>query len=280
MQEVTVAVVSMCSKADLAGNLKKAKGWVEKAIAHGANWILLPEIFHYIGDYSQYFAMAEAEDICNQFAKIAKDSQVTIVLGSLGERASQEGGKDGIKQVYNTTFVINKRGQVQAKYRKTHLFNLFSEKGEPLFCESDAFLPGDKKVTTELDGFTVGLSICYDLRFSGLYQSLNRGKPMDVIFVPSAFTQKTGEAHWELLLRARAVEYQCYVVAANQTGRHDTGKESFGHSMIVDPWGEVLANTGEEEGVAMACLSKKRIQEVRSRLPALANRRPELYERG
>ncbi|RZA14630.1 MAG: carbon-nitrogen hydrolase family protein, partial [Proteobacteria bacterium] len=169
-------------------------------------------------------------------------------------------------------------GSVIAKYRKTHPFNLMDSEGKPLYCESDGFLSGDKLQTLEVDGYQVACSICYDLRFPGMYERLSRTKAVDVFLLPSAFTTQTGMDHWEVLIRARAIEQQAYVYASNQVGESAPGKSNYGHSMIVDPWGYVIANTGGTPGIAMAEISRERIDHIRTRLPALKNRRPEIYE--
>jgi len=164
-----------------------------------------------------------------------------------------------------------------AKYPKIHLSNLIGEDGTPRYTESAGYLAGDQPVAVTIDGWRLGLTICYDLRFPELFESLTKGGSPDVYAVPSAFTKMTGAAHWELLLRARAVERQCYIFAANQTGVHAPEKESFGHAMVVDPWGQVLASTGTEPGIATAVVEKQRIGEVRAKLPALANRRGAIF---
>ena len=184
----------------------------------------------------------------------------------------------GERRVFNTHYVFGREGDLLAKYRKTHLFNLNGDDGRPRYCESDAFIPGDKAADVfEVDGWKVGLAICYDLRFPDFFTALAARATPDVLAVPSAFTKGTGLAHWELLLRARAVERQAYVFAANQVGEHSPGKETYGHSVVVDPWGVVLADTGDRPGFAVAKLSRAALADVRGKLPALANRRPELY---
>ena len=179
--------------------------------------------------------------------------------------------------MYNTSYVFGRDGNLLAKYRKIHLFNLNDENGLPRYRESDGYIPGSRPVTFKVDGLKVGLSICYDLRFPQLFHLFGEQEPVDVIAVPSAFTLATGRAHWELLLRARAVENLAYIYAANQTGTHSPGKESYGHSLVVDPWGTVLCNTGDFPGIGFANISSGVIQEVRGRLPALSNRRPDIY---
>lgn len=284
---LTLASVCMNSTHEKSRNIEEACKWIERAAARGADWVLLPEVFAFVGSYEQIYS--EGEDLqgnlLQRLSELAKRLNICLFAGSFGERPSPGEMKDeeilsrqGHKRVFNSTFVFDRSGQQVARYRKTHLFNLFTEQGQPLYCESDGFLEGDQLVSFELEGFQVGMAICYDLRFPGFFERLAAKKALDVIILPSAFTLQTGMDHWELLIRARAVEQQSYVFAANQVGNHGGNKTSYGHSMIVDPWGYVLANTGGVSGLALAEVSRQRLKEVRERLPALANRRPDLYE--
>ena len=277
----TVAAITMTSTSDKPGNIAKAVDLVRRAAALGAEWIQLPEMFAYHGPYDQVYTMAEDEDgpLAQLLSGLAKDLGIVLIAGSSGERPEHiDLSRNGHRRVYNTCYVYGRDGSLLSKYRKTHLFNLNAADGKPSYCESDGYIPGDAPVSFTLDGWKLAHSICYDLRFPAFYDRLAAtGGDPDVILVPSAFTQGTGQAHWELLLRARAVERQAYIYAANQVGQHGPGKESFGHSMVIDPWGDVLANTGAHEGIALAQLSRDRLKEVRGRLPALANRRPSLY---
>ena len=284
---VKVASICMCSRDNKKENVEKAFSYLREASKEGADWALLPEIFAFNGSYEDYHEMAEEGEgskLMQDLCALSKELNMVIFAGTLGERSGDRDesikNHKGQRRVYNTLYVIGRDGAIIGKYRKTHLFNLYDEKGKPLYCESDGFLQGDSLARVDVDGFSVGLSICYDLRFSELYHKLQglEEKPMDVIMVPSAFTKKTGEAHWELLLRARAAEFQSFVVAANQVGVHGPNRETYGHSMVVDPWGEVLCNTLDEEGIAYGIVSKEKLFDVRSRLPVLKNRRPELYQ--
>jgi nitrilase len=276
----------MSSNNDKARNLEIAVDFVKEAAAKGADWVLLPELFTYHGDYSTTFDNAEEEGgpTYKNLSELAKSLKICLFAGSVGERPkagelSKEAALNskGQKRIYNTAYVFDRNGQKLAKYRKTHLFNLMDEDGKPLYCESDGYAPGADFCSFDLEGYHVGLAICYDIRFPGLFAKLSEKKPIDILVVPSAFTLKTGEAHWELLLRSRAVEQQSYVFAANQTGTHGIGKVSYGHSMIIDPWGEKIADTGADPGVVLAQTDPKWHQAVRGRLPAIKNRRNELY---
>ncbi len=286
MTAINLAAICMNSTNDKKRNIETALRYVRDAAKKGANWILLPEVFAYHGPYDKIYEMAESESgpLNESFSKLARELGVCIFAGTVGERPeegelnpSEVKNRDGHKRVFNTAYIFDRTGKRVGKYRKTHLFNLYDEKKQPLYCESDGFIPGKQLSTFELDGFKVGMAICYDIRFPGFFSNLVRESSIDILVVPSAFTFKTGQDHWELLLRARAIECQCYVFAANQTGTHSPGKISYGHSMIIDPWGEVLANTGNDEGIAMTTASHEKIAQIRSRLPALENRRPELY---
>lgn len=287
-EKVLLASVCMTSTADREHNLSQALEWVKQAAQRGADWVLLPEVFAYHGAYDDIYDMGEPEGgpLASRLAETARKLRICLFAGTFGEQpnSSEEAtahvkSRLGHRRVYNTSYVFDRDGCQIAKYRKTHLFNLKSPEGEPLYCESDGFLAGDKPVTIELEGFHVGLAICYDLRFPAYFERLAQTKALDMIVIPSAFTLETGMAHWELLLRARAVEQQCYVFASNQVGNHGRGRASYGHSMVVDPWGYVLANTGGTPGLALAEAGHSRIAEVRGRLPALSNKRPDLYER-
>jgi predicted amidohydrolase len=284
--ELTFAAISMTTTDDKSRNIETALSFVKDAAKAGADWVQLPEMFPFMGSYDRVYDMAEMEGgpLYQALASAAREHRILLIAGTVGERPDQDRlPKDvllndkGQRRVFNTCYVFGRQGELLGKYRKTHLFNLSAEDGRPRYCESDGFIPGDKPVSLTLDGLAVGLSICYDLRFPEFYSKLATGGHPDVLAIPSAFTKATGKAHWELLLRARAVERQAYVFAANQTGTHGPGKESFGHSLIVDPWGTVLADTGDQPGVAIAKISRQMLTETRTKLPALANRRPALY---
>ena len=280
----TLAAISMTTGADKAKNVEAALAYVREAKKLGADWVQLPEMWPFMGSYDHIYEMAETQGgpLFIKMAALAKELGIVLFAGTVGERPDAGLSKEklvnerGQKRIYNTSYVFGRDGRLLAKYRKTHLFNLIRDDG-PSYKESDGFIAGDGVTSVEIDGMMVGLTICYDLRFPELYARLGRESNHDVLTVPSAFTKATGAAHWELLLRARAVERQSYVFAANQVGTHEPGKESFGHSLIVDPWGSVLATTGDKPGIAVASIDKARVSEVRAKLPALANRRPTLY---
>ena len=267
----------MNTVSDKHRNVAAAVRLVREAASRGAEWIMLPEMFPYMGKYKEIFSQSEEEGgpLHQTLSKLARELNIILFAGSMGERPS--GGGPGDK-IYNTQYVFGRDGKQLAKYRKTHLFNLLDDQGKSVYCESNGYIPGDRLVSVDIEGYHVALVTCYDLRFPEMFAKFHKlSGAIDVIAAPSAFTYQTGQHHWEVLLRARAIENLSFVFAANQTGEHIVGKRSYGHSMIVDPWGEVLANTGDAEGIAMAPMSLKRIKEYRQRLPVLVNRRPELY---
>lgn len=260
-----VAAVQMVSAPDVQTNLQTAGRLVAEAAAHGAQVVLLPEYFCLMGRHdSDKVAVREPHGsgpIQEFLARLAKEHGIWLIGGTVPLEFSDPG------KVYNTILVYNPQGEEVARYDKMHLFG-FSRGGES-YDESTTIGAGDKVVAFNAPWGRVGLSVCYDLRFPELYRAM--GQP-DLIVVPSAFTYTTGKAHWELLLRARAIENQCYVLAAAQGGTHPNGRRTWGHSMLVDPWGEIRAVLPEGPGVVIGDLEPERLQEVRTALPALRHR--------
>lgn len=277
-KELRVACVTMNSQENKERNIEQAEYYIEMAAKNDAQWVVLPELFSYIGPYENLAKNAEPADgpLNRKLSQLAQKYKMTIfaAVPELPEDQDLISTK-GYKKVYNSLFVFNPRGTLTTSYRKVHLFNL--QYGEHVFSEGDGFLSGNKLVTFNHEGWRIACAICYDLRFSEFFVSLYKERPFDILLLPSAFTEATGKAHWELLLRARSVEYQCYTLAANQTGIHYENKVSFGHSMIIDPWGDVIGKTGSECGLAIATLSPERIRKIRERIPILANRRNDIY---
>ncbi|MBE2242628.1 MAG: carbon-nitrogen hydrolase family protein [Burkholderiaceae bacterium] len=274
-----IAAVQMVSTPDVGRNLAAARRLVEQAAADGAALVALPEYFCLLGHHERdKIALAETPGdgpIQDALSAMAREGGVWLVGGTLPIRI--EGVSD---RALNACCVYAPDGALAARYDKMHLFSF--KTGAEDHDESRVLRAGEKPVAFDAAfaggaaALRVGLSICYDLRFPELYRALGEPAPCDLLCVPAAFTYPTGEAHWELLLRARAVENQAYVIAAAQGGRHENGRRTWGHSMIVDPWGEVLACLAEGEGVVSAELDPERIAAVRSRLPALAHRRADL----
>jgi nitrilase len=274
-ESIRVAVVSTTATGNKSANIEQAFSLANAAVQSGAHWVCLPEMFSYHGAYDSLWEHAEFDDgpLNSRLSEFAKKNSIVLFAGSVAERP--EGSSSG--KVYNTQYVFDRSGTKIAKYRKTHLFNLTDGNGQKLYCESDGYLSGSSLVNLEVDSWKVGLATCYDLRFPGVFEKLNANGPLDVLMIPAAFTFQTGAYHWELLLRAKAVENLAYVIAANQVGVHSPGKQSFGHALISDPWGVVVANTGHTTGIAIAEITKAKIAHCRGQLPSLDNRRPELY---
>ena len=266
-----VAAVQLNSTADPSANLANADRLTRAAAADGARLIVLPEKWTAMGTDEQLREAAETLDgpAVAWARATARELGVDLVAGSILERLP------GREKLANTSVHVDPRGELRASYRKLHMFDV--EVGGRAYRESALEEPGEEIVTSETaDGVQLGLSICYDLRFPELYRILAvRGAR--VIAVPAAFTLATTRDHWETLLRARAIENQAFVVAANQVGAHPGGHRSGGRSMIVDPWGVVLAQAPDSEGHVLAELDLERQLQIRSELPSLANRRPAAY---
>ena len=264
------AAIQMNSTGDRPRNRATAERLVRAACADGAQLVVLPEKWNVLGTPEQLAAGAEPLDgpSTSWARELARELRIDLVAGSIVELRA-----DGSRA--NTSVHVGPDGEVKAVYRKLHLFDV--EVGGVVYRESDGEDPGEEIVTTTLgDGTVLGMAVCYDVRFPELFRILTlRGAR--VLALPSAFTLATTRDHWEVLLRARAIEDQCFVVAANQIGEHMPGKASGGRSLIADPWGTVLATAPDEEGYALAELDFARQDEIRARLPALAHRRPGAY---
>ncbi len=259
----------MTSTADKARNIETADWLVREAAGRGAQLVVLPEKWSVLGTPEQTAAGAEPLDgpALTWARGVARELGIDLVAGSIAERGEHRGR--------NTCVHIGPDGEDVAAYRKVHMFDV--EVDGRVYRESATDEPGDELVVSRTaSGVELGLSVCYDLRFPELYRILAvRGAR--VLVVPAAFTLATTREHWEILLRARAIEDQCFVVAANQVGEHAPGLRSGGRSMVVDPWGLVLAQAPDAEGVVVADLDLARLAEIRDRLPSLANRRPQAY---
>lgn len=266
MQRIKVAVVQTCSTEDIERNLQRAAALVRAAAADGAQLITLPENVAFLR-ISATYNVGERLDgrIIGFFADLARELGVAILVGSYQETAS-EGSR-----VYNTSVLIGPDGAVVQAYRKVHLFDI-DIPGSVTFKESDRVVPGDAAVTADLFGTRFGLTICYDLRFPEHYRKL-LDAGAEVLLIPAAFTLQTGKDHWEVLQRARAIENQCYVLAAGQWGHHGGPRHSYGHSMIIDPWGLVIARCSDGEGFATAWLEPELLASVRRNLPCAEHRR-------
>lgn len=286
--DFTVAAVQMNSGESKEANYAKAGALVRRAAAGGARLVVLPEYFNCLGDRRRMLAEAEELDgpTAQWLAALARELRITLVGGTFCERSPD------VDRAFNTSLTFNASGECVARYRKLHLFDV-DLPGRLTYCESSWLAPGDDVVVTELDleheiesasedevtgGITSparpvrsALAICYDLRFPELFR-LFADAAAELIVVPAAFTKTTGRDHWQLLCRARALENQCFLIASNQTGKH-AALETYGHSLVVDPWGVVLAEAEEGEGIVSATISRTRLEEVRAQLPALKHRR-------
>ncbi len=260
-----VAALQMVSTPERDRNLTDAEHLIAQAADDGAQLVLLPEYFCFMGfkDTDKLTVRESYGDgpIQQFLADAARRHQVWIIGGTLPLKAPEE------TRVLNTTLVFDPQGNEAARYDKIHLFNF--EKGEESFDEARTIRPGDTVRTFDAPFGRVGLSVCYDLRFPELYRRMG---DCALIVVPSAFTYTTGRAHWETLLRARAVENQCYVLAAAQGGKHENGRRTWGHSMLIDPWGEIIDVRDEGAGVVAGNIERSRIDEVRQSLPAWRHR--------
>lgn len=268
-----VAVVQLNSQDDVGHNLARVRHWIAQAAAAGAQLVALPENFAFMGEESVKREVAEAVHrtgggfgpIVNALLELAAKHGVWVLGGGLPERSADPA------RPYNSSVLVSPAGAVVAVYRKVHLFDVSLADGTS-HRESAATYPGDEVVTADVLGARVGLSICYDLRFPELYRQLvNAGAR--VLTVPSAFTLTTGKDHWHPLLRARAIENQAYVLAPAQHGKHPRGRQTYGKSLIADPWGEVIAQCSEGEGFATATLDFEYLEHVRASLPSLGHRK-------
>jgi deaminated glutathione amidase len=263
--QVLAAAVQMTSTAEVERNLETAERLVEVAAARGAQLVGLPENFAYLRSEGQ--PVPEAQGLggawVRRMAELARRHRLTLLLGSLPERV------EGDTRVGNTSVLLGPDGATLASYRKIHLFDIDLPGLEHL-KESRAVRPGEAVVVADTPAGRIGLSICYDVRFPELYRRLARDGAR-ILAVPSAFTDRTGKDHWEVLLRARAIENLAFVFAPAQAGQHGQGRASHGHAMIVDPWGIVLAQVADGEGIALAELDFDRQDRLRRELPALGH---------
>ena len=270
MNEFRVAVVQMCSSDQLNDNLETVTSQVGLAVSKGAQMVVLPENFALMAKHSaQLLSVAETLGkgaIQDFLSGLSKKHACWIVAGSMPIRSALE------NKVYATCLVYNEMGQQVSYYHKIHLFDVDIADNKGRYRESDTFVAGTEPVVVDTPFGVMGLSICYDLRFPELYRALLQ-QGAQFFVAPSAFTELTGQAHWALLCRTRAVENTCYLIAANQVGLHNNGRSTFGHSMIVDPWGEVLSELDVSEGMIISTLKKSTLNRVRKSLPAIQHRR-------
>lgn len=270
---LTVAAIQLSSQDDVAGNLAQCRQWVERAAQAGAKLVVLPENFAFFGPDEVRTGIAEPllatgsepAPIQRALADWARELGVTIVGGGMPTLSGDP------SRPFNTAVVLSPDGRLAGHYHKVHLFDVSLADGTKL-SESAKTTPGKALSTLAIQGFAVGLSICYDLRFPELFRGLVDAGAQ-VLLVPAAFTLHTGKDHWAPLLQARAIESQAWVVAAAQWGTHPGGRRCYGHSMVVDPWGAIVAQSPDRPGFVLAVLDHEYQQQVRDSVPALKHRR-------
>jgi predicted amidohydrolase len=266
-----VALVQLDARDDVEANIAAAVTLADEAAAGGARLVALPEYLQYRGTDDGFRASARAipGPHTEPFAEIARRRGAWILVGSTAEVSPDPA------RPYNTSALIAPDGSIAATYRKIHLFDVAVEAG-PVDSESARVTAGDRLVTAEIDGAIIGLSVCYDLRFPELYRALALAGA-EILTVPAAFTERTGRDHWEVLLRARAIENAAYVLAPGQIGG-PAGQRAFGRAMVIDPWGTIIAQAPDVVGIIRAELDLERVAALRHQIPVLANRRPDAYE--
>jgi predicted amidohydrolase len=267
----TVAAVQMRSTADLTANLAQAEALGEEAVERGADLVAFPENMAFLREGTA-FPEPEGLDgaLAQRLRRLARRWRRHVLAGSIPEKVQG----DTAARIYNTALLLSPKGEIAAVYRKLHLFDVRIP-GRAVFEESRLVAPGKDVVVAETPLGKLGLTICYDLRFPELYRRLTRAGAQ-VLFVPSAFTAHTGAAHWTTLLRARAIENQCWVVAPAQWGRHNPGRLSYGHTSVIDPWGRVVASRARGTGVVLAEIDLDLLARTRREMPCQEHARPEL----
>ena len=268
------AMIQMRSGLDPTANLAAALKSINEAKEAGADYVLTPEMTNILAaKREQLFAKIVTEErdaTLTTLREVARKLAIYIHIGSLAIKTSPE-------KAANRSFLIDRRGEVVARYDKIHMFDVDLAGGES-YRESNTYRPGELAMVADLPWGRLGLTVCYDLRFPALYRALAEAGA-SFLAIPSAFTRQTGEAHWHVLQRARAIENGCFVFAAAQGGKHENGRETYGHSLVVDPWGRILAEGGTEPGVVMAQIDPSEVVAARSRIPSLHHgRRFELVE--
>jgi deaminated glutathione amidase len=265
-----VAVLQMRSGIDTAANFRALVSGLEEAASGGARLAFTPEMTGLLDRDRKRAASSIVEEGADPVLAAARDAAKRLGLWvHLGSLALRPGGAE--TRYVNRGFLIDDTGAIRARYDKLHLFDVDLPTGES-WRESSAYVPGEGAMVAETPAGKLGLSICYDMRFPDLYRALSDAGA-EILAVPAAFTVPTGKAHWHVLLRARAIEAACFIVAAAQSGSHEDGRETYGHSLVVDPWGEILLDMGEDVEVGFADIDLARLNDVRARIPVLRHRR-------
>lgn len=264
----TVACVQNSAIDDIDHNIRDARELIDKAVGVGADLVCLPEYFTCLEQtdtlYIERGYLEREHPALEKFAELAAELKVWLLLGSVAVKVSAE-------KVGNRSYLLNSSGEVVQTYDKIHLFDVSLKRGES-YKESNTVAPGDRACVADLPWGRLGFSVCYDVRFPQLYRTLAQAGA-DFISIPAAFTATTGAAHWHVLVRARAIETGCYVFAPGQCGRRPWGRRTYGHSLIVDPWGEVLADAGEDPGIIIAEIDPDKVSEARRMIPSLKHDR-------
>lgn len=269
-------LVQMCAGTEIQRNITDACALINDAAAAGAHYVQTPEMTTMMEADPQRLRSQTPAETDNAalaaFSDAARTHKIWLHIGSMA--VARDASSDGDTRLANRAYLFNPNGDIAARYDKIHMFDVaLGSAASDTYRESENYRPGDRAVIAALPWGNLGLTICYDLRFPALHRTLARGGA-DFIAGPAAFTKITGQAHWHALLRARAIEAQCFVFAAGQVGRHENGRETYGHSLIVSPWGEVLADGGDETGIVVADIDLQAIRDARRRVPSLSHDRP------
>lgn len=262
---VQIAILCFKTTKDPEENLTTVESYLKIAVERGAQWIFLPELWTHRAIQEEQFQKVSkwvSENMLSCMEQLAKKYAVSIFAGTWTEKS------DHPFKYYNTQYVIDAGGTCISKYRKVHLFSIQNQNKEG-YSETKRYVPGKITPAFEYKNWKIGLSTCFDLRFSSFYEKLCECSSVDLLTVPSGFLERTGKLHWEALLKARAIEHQCFVIAPNQVGPHENpviGK-FYGHSMVINPWGEIILDSAEETGVFIATLDRAKITEVRNTIP-------------
>jgi deaminated glutathione amidase len=269
--KILAAVAQLTTTTDVAQSFDAAEGIVDEAAKLGAQFVILPENVSFMGPEEQKLLLAEPIDgpSFKRLGRIAQSHGIWLLGGTLPEIAEQPG------LAYNTSTLFNPQGELVARYRKIHLFDVALGEGAT-HMESSSVAPGTEAVMASTDIGKIGMTVCYDLRFPTLFRALFHAGA-EIITVPAAFTVPTGRDHWEVLLRARAIESQCYVIACGQYGANTPKRRTYGRSTIIDPWGTVLAVAPDRPGIALAEIDLQRVHDFRRKLPCAQHERPESY---
>lgn len=276
MAQTQVAVVQHCATTDVATNLDKLEVLTRAAVKDGAEVVTWAEAFAYLGSHKGKVPILESLPaggaILDRCKNLARELNIELLLGGFHEAAPEEANPNDQNKCFNTSIYLSTDGSILATYRKIHLFDVDIQDG-PQLMESKQTNAGEQAVCVDTKFGKLGLTVCYDVRFPMLYGHLIDQGAI-AVSVPSAFTATTGAMHWHALLQARAIENQCYVIAPAQHGRHSEHRESYGHSLIIDPWGKIIAEIPKGDGYAIAKIDRALVDQVRQEIPSLMNRRP------